>query len=113
MRDSMQYLVAKVRKNIADTDATKHFSDDEIESALVIRRRDIAYVPLVARQYRTPTAYLYKKFYAESVPGYWETDAEIVDGAYTVLTPDNFDALNGIWTFDDGLLSPTAYASGT
>lgn len=108
----MKYLVTKVRKNIGDIETHKQYSDDEIEQALDIRRRDISYVPLVARQHRTPTSYVYKKFYAEAVPGFWETDAEITDGQYAILTPDDFDPINGIWTFNTGRTSAIAYASG-
>lgn len=108
----MQYLVTKVRKNIGDLATVKIFTDDEIEQQLDIHRRDIAYVPLVAVETRTPTTYSYKKFYAVETPGYWETDAEFVDGIYNVVTPTSFDAINGVWQFSSGLLSPNAFASG-
>ncbi len=65
----MRYLVTKVRKDIGDTANLKHFTDDEIEYALDVRRLDISYAPLQAREYRTPTALLYKKFYSEQTPG--------------------------------------------
>lgn len=102
-RSNLASIIARVRLMIDDpSGAGQEFTDDEIQSALDLRRDEARYIPLTERETITPspgggatTEYLT----FDAPVGDWEGGAALVDGDYDALTPATTDLVSGRWTF--------------
>lgn len=99
VRSSMDDIITRVRLMISDSAGDNQvFSDQEIQDALDSHRVDQRYLALQAVESIAPGGTVtYLDHWAPV--GDWEGDAEVVDAAYNVLTPDSSDYLLGHWTF--------------
>ena len=109
----MSDLITRVRRNIDDLDTPPVFSDDEIQDLLDERRLDRYYERLIPQRAFAPGgAVLYRDYWSQS-GGDWESDAEIVDATYTVLsTGYTADYTIGVWTFSPQRTDPYVLVSG-
>lgn len=102
-RSNLVSIIARVRLMIDDpSGAGQEFTDDEIQSALDLRRDEARYIPLTERETITPspgggatTEYLT----FDAPVGDWEGGAALVDSDYDALTPATTDLVSGRWTF--------------
>lgn len=98
--NTITHIRTQVRLLIDDTDAACYaYTDDQIDTALNLRRDEARYYPLTERETISAgggdTTYLT----FDAPVGWWENDAEIVNSSYNVLTPATSDWTNGRWTF--------------
>ena len=88
-----------VERIVNDLDNEQHV-DGEMQDALDRYRVEDRYLQLDSKPtYAEGGTATYLTFDAPNGLKYWETNGEIVDNDYTVLTPDTSDWTNGRWTF--------------
>lgn len=105
VRTSMTDLIAEVRLKIADpSGAGQFFTDQQVQDHLDATRLDLQYEALDPRPTLAPSAITWTDYYSRY--GYWESDAVLIWGNYTTLTPDVSDFIVGHWTFNAGQYPP-------
>lgn len=99
-RASMATLITRLRRMIQDLAAVdQEWDDEELQEALDRHQTVHRYRQLCMEESIAPGgAVTYLRYHADG-EGSWETDAEIVNNNYTVLTPTTSDYLTGRWTF--------------
>lgn len=96
VRTSMIALVDFVERLVNDSENAAH-SEDDIQAALDVHRVEARYEELTAVPTHIGGAAVYRVFDA-ALP-YWETDGQLLDASYNVLTPATADWTAGRWTF--------------
>lgn len=100
VRTSLAALITRTRQLIFDTGGTPVFTDDQIQTALDVRRTDVRYAalrPLPTFQANGNIVYL--DFYSDIAP--WEDDYQLQDLSYTTITASVtlYEPLVGHWAF--------------
>lgn len=106
-RASMEDVIAEVRQLIFDPEgASEQFSDDDIEQACDLLRRDVFRLELrPAYEIASDGTVEQKNWFADG--RWWEDDVVIQDGTHQVLTDMTTPALDdeqpilGQWTLDE------------
>jgi hypothetical protein len=105
-RTSMAQLITFVRDLIFDpSGADSHFTDDQIQEALDLQRRDVANLILAAQDSILQDGQVeWHNFFAPV--GMWEDNVLIQGPSWEELTPDTEELLYGRWTFTDPQTRP-------
>lgn len=99
VRTSCSEIIEFVSRLVNDEDHEYHY-DHQIQDALDRYRVEARYLQLdTLPTYAEGGTASYLTFTAPNKLKYWESDGELVDNDYTVLTPDTSDYWNGRWTF--------------
>jgi hypothetical protein len=107
----MDELITRVRLMIGDTASVGQvFTDQEIQDVLDQNRTDVQYLQLTAIDKVAPGGAITHLEYHAPYVG-WESDAELVNGSYAVLTPSASDPMRGHWEFSSDQAEPV-YTSG-
>ena len=99
VRTSMSALITKLRTLTNDTSGSSAlFTDQEMQDALDQHQISAIYEQLTPKETIAPGGVVQWKTYITDTP-YWESDAILVDGNYSTLTPATSDFLAGQFTF--------------
>ncbi len=115
VRSSMAAIIAETRLLINDTSGAQVFGDQQIQDHLDDIRDEVRYemlmqAPTIVNLSGSPSgtaSFIYADDFSQW--HWWETDAVLQDGKFTVLTPLASDYLVGHWQFD----SLTPFTTGT
>lgn len=107
--DSLRPLIARLRREIGDEDEPM-WTEAQIADALESFQSVVRYARLNALETRLPNGTV-RYFEFESGVGWWETDAQIVTGSWSVVTPETWDWVRGRATFATHQVS-ALYISG-
>lgn len=99
----MTALVEFVGRLVNDPAYEAHGRED-VQAALDAHRVEARYEPLAAVPTWVGGAAVYRVFDA-ALP-YWETDGQLLDASYNVLTPATADWTQGRWTFATAPAAP-------
>lgn len=95
-RSSLTYVIATVRKLIADTGAAV-FTDDDVQEALDRHRLNVDREELAPVYEAIDGSWVVRKYY--SAYRYWEEDGILRDAQGSVLSPAITEWQVGAWTF--------------
>jgi hypothetical protein len=105
VRSSMSDLIARTRELVGDPDTTGrtlYFSDIQVQQALDWSRTDIQlsqFHELLGTYSISGGQQLWTDYFDAHGYGDWETDVQLYNGSFTLLTPTTSDYLVGHWTF--------------
>ena len=116
-RPGCDYLIEQVRLKIGDTATKQQFTDSDIQDALDVRRRDINYRHLQAREYIAPGGAISFKEFWSTFGGFWERNGatQLHDSTYAVIDESDLSDANwliGRWTFSSGRDDNLLYITG-
>ena len=110
VREPLRPLIARLRREVGDEGTDPMWTESELAEALEEYSCVVRYLPLRPHQTRLPNGTVQDLDF-ESGTQWWETDAIVVNGSWTTVTPTSFDHVRGRVSFASHQVS-ALYISG-